>query len=84
MAGIHVFAFLVGCAPNLMACEQIPTTGLEWNTIPECQAEIRGLVREHSNDRYQVVMAKCHYVMDSPANAEWQVAGRFGERYHGF
>ncbi|HEX2257649.1 MAG TPA: hypothetical protein VHG92_13310 [Afifellaceae bacterium] len=84
MAGIHVFAFLVGCAPNLMACEQIPTNGLEWNAMTECQAELNGLVRQHSRQGYPVVMAKCHYVMDGPSGAGWQVAGRFSQRYHGF
>jgi hypothetical protein len=84
MAGIHVFAFLVGCAPNLLACEQIPTYGMEWDAMPACEAELQGLVREHSNGGYHVVMAKCHYVMDGPSKTEWQLAGRMGGRFHGF
>jgi hypothetical protein len=84
MAGIHIFAFLVACAPGLLACEQISTHGMEWNTMPECEAELQSLVRRHSGDGNSVVMAKCQYVMDGPAKTEWQLAGRMGGRYHGF
>ena len=84
MAGIHVFAFLVGCAPNLIACEQIPTNGLEWDTVPDCQAELSGLVRKHSGDGYPVVMARCHYVMEADSLAGWQLAGRISGRFYGF
>lgn len=84
MAGVHVFAFLVGCAPNLIACEQIPTNGLEWAAMPECRAELPQLVRRHEDQGVPVVLAKCHYVLDGGSDGQWQVAGGMKRPYYGF
>jgi hypothetical protein len=84
MPGIHVFAFLVGCAPNLIACEQIPTNGLEWAAMPDCRAELPRLVRRNEDRGYPVIMARCQYVLDDGSAGDWRVAGTASRPYYGF
>lgn len=68
---ITVVAFLVGCAPGLMACETIPTDRLAFRDAGQCRSELPALIASYRDRRADlpVVMGKCRYLMDDPEQA---------------
>jgi len=65
MDGIVVVAFLVGCASNLLICQDLPTRSDRFADIAACRTALPALLREHERQESAppVVMGKCRLMI---------------------
>lgn len=63
MENIVVVAYLVTCAPNFIACQDLSSLNKEWHNPASCVAELSALKQRYQSLGYRNIMAKCHYLM---------------------
>jgi hypothetical protein len=61
MDGIVAVAFLVGCASNLLICQDLPAQPNRFADMEACRKELPALIRRHEEPAspLPVVMGKC-------------------------
>jgi hypothetical protein len=71
-------AFLVGCASNLLICQDLPTPLDRFADIGACRATLPALIRHHERQESgpPVVMGKCRLMIrPGPSPAASVLAG---------
>lgn len=65
MEGIVAVAFLVGCASNLLICEDLPARFDRLADMAACRTALPALVDHHERQAsgLPVVMGKCHLMI---------------------
>ena len=65
MDGIVAVAFLVGCASNLLICQDLPAQPDRFADIGVCRAALPALIRGHERQESAppVVMGKCRLMI---------------------
>lgn len=64
MEGIIAVAFLVGCASNLLICEDLPAQPDRFADMAACTAALPALIRREGQDsNLPVVMGKCRLML---------------------
>ena len=64
MEGSIAVAFLVGCASNLLICEDLPAQPDRFADIAACRATLPALIRREGQDsNLPVVMGKCRLML---------------------
>lgn len=64
MEGIAAVAFLVGCASNLLICQDLPTPLDRFAGMEACRAALPALIRDHERqESAPVVMGKCRLMI---------------------
>jgi hypothetical protein len=65
MDGILAVAFLVGCASNLLICQDLPTRPDRFADVEACRAALPALIRDHERQESAppVVMGKCRLMI---------------------
>lgn len=65
MDGILAVAFVVGCASNLLICQDLPTRPDQFADIAACRAALPALLRHHQRQESAppVVMGKCRLMI---------------------
>lgn len=65
MDGIVAVAFLVGCASNLLMCEDLPAPPGWFADMQACRTALPALIRDHDRQEsgLPVVMGKCRLMI---------------------
>ena len=65
MDGIVAVAFLVGCASNLLICQDLPAQPNRFDDMEACRETLPALIRRHQEpaSALPVVMGKCHLMI---------------------
>lgn len=65
MDGVVAVAFLVGCASNLLICQDLPAQPDRFADIEACRAALPALLRHHESQESAppVVMGKCRLMI---------------------
>ena len=65
MDGIVAVAFLVGCASNLLICQDLPAQSNRFDDMEACRETLPALIRRHQEpaSALPVVMGKCRLMI---------------------
>lgn len=75
MSGLHVVAFMVRCAQNLLICDDLYTGHLQFASVEQCRSELPQLIEEADTPQ-SVVMGKCRYLLVEPERYPARETGR--------